>query len=104
MQERLEALKKVVEAQEKMRAVGASDNLKALCDAQDEALAAELELCTTYSERLKALGKNLAAHQQYEKIAFERFDKGAGTADAMFDAKACRLKAEIALERANAGR
>lgn len=104
MQERLEALKKVVEAEENLRSQGLADNHKALCDAHDEALAAELELCTTKSERLKALEKNLAAHQQYEKISFERFDKGSGVAADMLSAKAGRLKAEIALERAKAGR
>jgi outer membrane protein TolC len=104
MQERLEALKKVVEVQEQMRSMGISDNFKSLCDAQDEALAAELELCTTKSERLEALEKNLAAHQLYEKVAFERHDKGAGTAADMLSAKAGRLKAEIALERTKAGR
>ena len=104
MQERLEALKQVVEVEERMRSEGLADNLKALSDAQDEALAAQLELCTTKSERLEALDKNLAAHQLYEKIAFERYDKGAGTAGDMFDAKASRLKAEIALERVKAVR
>ena len=106
MQERLEALKKVVEVQEQMRSmgVGISDNLQALSDAQDELLAAELELCTTRQERIAALEKNLAAHQQQEKITFARYDKGSSTAAEMLTAKAGRLKAEIALERAKAGR
>lgn len=106
MQERLEALRSVVEVHEQMRSmgVGAPDNLQALSDAQDELLAADLELCTSHKERLAALEKNLAAHQQHEKIAFARFDKGAGTSAEMHTAKAGRLKAELALERAKAGR
>jgi hypothetical protein len=105
MQERLEALRKVVEFQQQMVRSGvASDNHKALRDAQDEALAAELELCTTKSERLKVLEKNLAAHRQYEKVVSARYDRGSNTAAMKFQATAGRLKAEIALERAKAGR
>jgi hypothetical protein len=106
MQERLEALRRVVEVQEQLRSmgVGISDNLQTLSDAQDELLAAELELCATSKERVEALEKNLAAHQQHEKIAFARFDQGAGTSTGMHTAKAGRLRAEIALERAKVGR
>lgn len=104
MQERLETLKDEVELQEQMMATGIIDNSKALRDAQVEALAAELELCTTSSERIEVLKRNLEAQQKYEKIAAQRYKVGAGTHVELLGAKAERLQAEIALERAKAGR
>ena len=104
MQERLEALKEAVELQEQMMQMGIPPDSKALRDAQVEALAAELELCASLSERIDVLSQNLAAQQNYENLATARFDAGAGTNGDVLAAKADRLKAEIALERAKAGR
>jgi outer membrane protein TolC len=104
MQERLEALRKVVDYQQQMRSMGVGSDFQSLCDAEDALLAAELELCTTTKERISSLEKNLAAHQSDEKIAVARHRTGAATDAELFTAKAGRLKAEIALERAKAGR
>ena len=99
IQERVEALQNVVEFEQQLRSRGEGSS-----DARDELLAAELELCTTYKERLAALERNLAAHQSDEKIAIARHRTGAATDAEMFTAKAGRLKAEIALEREKSGR
>ena len=104
MQERLQALKEEVEMQEQMMATGVVDSSKALRDAQVEALAAELELCTTRSERIDVLKRNLDAQRKYEELAMARFKTGSYPANEMLRAKADRLKAEIALERVKAGR
>ena len=104
MQERLETLKGEVEMQEKMMATGIIGNSKSLRDAQVEALAAELELCSTRGERIEVLQRSLAAQQEYEKLTKARFESGAYPANEMLSAKADRLTAEIALERAKAGR
>jgi hypothetical protein len=104
MQERLEARKGEVDMQEQMMATGMTDSSKSLRDAQLEALAAELELCTTRSERIEVLKRNLAVQQKYEKLATARYQAAAGTMGDVLAAKADRLKAEIDLERAKAGR
>ena len=104
MQQRLEALKEAVELQEQMMQMGIAPDSKALRDAQVEALAAELELCSTRSERIGVLKRNLEALQKYEKLALARFKTGSSPANETLRAKADRLKAEIALERAKAGR
>lgn len=97
MQERLESLKEEVAMQEQMMATGIIDSSKALRDAQVEALAAELELCSTRSERIDVLKRNLEAQQKYEKLALARFKTGSYPANEMLRAKANRLKGEIAL-------
>jgi len=103
MEKRLEALNAVVEIK-KMRVTQGIGEAKDLRDAQADALALELQLYTSKSERLKVLERNLAAQQQFEAIADARFNTGAGTQDDMLKAQADRLQAEIALERAKAGR
>ena len=104
MQERLEALKGEVEMEERMMTMGMTDNFKSLRDVQIEALTAELELCTTRSERTEVLKRNVEVQQKYEKLATARYKAAAGTKSDVLAAKADRLKAEIALERAKAGR
>ena len=104
MQERLESLKEEVAMQEQMMATGVIGNSKSLRDAQVEALAAELELCATRSERIEVLKRNLEVQQKYEKLAIARYEAAAGTKGDVLAAKADRLKAEIDLERAKAGR
>ena len=59
MQERLEALKGEVEMQESLMTMGVADNSKSLRDVQLEALAADLELCTTHSDRTEVPNGNL---------------------------------------------
>ena len=104
MQERLEALKGEVEMQEQMMAKGVIGNSKSLRDAKVEALAAELELCTISSERIEVLKRNLEVQQKYEKLAIARYEAAVGTKGDVLAAKADRLKAEIDLEKAKAGR
>jgi outer membrane protein TolC len=104
MQERLDALKEVVEIQKIRMTHGVEDNSQAMCDAQTAALAAELELCESKEQRLKVLEKNLEVQQQFEKIAQARFQAAAGTRADVLTAKAARLDAEIALEKEKAGR
>ena len=85
-------------------ATGIMGNSKSLRDAQLEALTAELELCTRTSERVEILKRNLEVQQKYEKLAVALFESGSSPANEILRAKADRLKAEIALERAKAGR
>src|SRR5436305_6811739 len=68
MQERLEGVKGEVEMQEQMMATGIVDNSKAVRAVQVEVLAAELEHCTTRSERIEVLKQNLEAQQTNEKF------------------------------------
>jgi hypothetical protein len=103
MQERLEALRKVVDHQQQMLSRGFG-NPQALYDAQDALTAAELELSTTFKERQAVLEKNLAVYQQHENITSARYKTGAVADTEMFTATAGRIKAEIAMERAKAGR
>ena len=106
MEQRLEALREVVNMRKAMmeQGIGGSGNAKAYRDAQGEALAAELELCESQSERIKVLQRYVEVMQQSEKLTAQRYKTGADTDDEMLSAKAERLKAEIALERAKAGR
>lgn len=103
MQKRLEALKQVVQAHQNPR-VSIGVGPKVVRDAQCEVLAAELELCTTTSERLKVLEKLLEVQQLYEQKEAARYEQGSATRYEIFGAKADRLKVEIAIERAKAGR
>ncbi|MCE9524693.1 MAG: hypothetical protein K8R36_01405 [Planctomycetales bacterium] len=103
MQERLEALQEVARARRNSHAMP-GDGGKAARDAECDALAAELELCATSHQRQIVLEKMFAIQQQYERNQEVRYDKGSGTAYELGTAKADRLKVEILLERAKAGR
>ena len=103
MQEKLDALKEVVNTRKHLHGVF-WDGGKSLRDAECAALAMELDLCTSASQRLAVLERVLTTQQLYEKNATYRYDKGSGTWDELLSAKADRLTAEIALERAKAGR
>lgn len=103
MQERLEALQEVARARRNSHAM-AGDGGKSARDAECDALAAELELCATSHLRQIVLEKILAIQQQHEKNMEARLEKGSGTYWEWGNAKAERLKAEIALEREKAGR
>lgn len=103
MLKRLEALQEVVQAHQNPRVTDGAGT-KALRDAQYEVLAAELELCTTTSERLKVLERLLEVQQLYEQEESARYEKGSATGYEFLSAKADRLKVEIAMERAKAGR
>jgi hypothetical protein len=106
MEQRLEALREIVNMRKALmeQGIGGSDHAKAYRNAQGEALAAELELCESQGDRIKVLQRFVDATQQYEKLSAQRYKVGADTHDEMLSAKAERLKAEIALERAKAGR
>lgn len=103
MQERLEALKEVTKALKNSHGFP-GDGGKAVRDAECEALAAELELCTSRSQRFAVLERILETQRLYERNSIYRFDKGSGSWDELLRAKADRMKAEIAIERAKAGR
>ena len=103
MQEKLDALQEVVNARKQLHGVF-WDGGKSLRDAECAALATELDLCTSASQRLAVLEKVLTTQQLYEKNATYRYNKGSGTWDELLNAKADRLTAEIALEKAKAGR
>ena len=103
MQEKLDALKEVVKTR-KLSHSFPGDGGKSLRDAECAALAMELDLCTSASQRLAVLERVLTTQQLYEENATYRYDKGSGTWDELLNAKADRLTAEIALERAKAGR
>jgi hypothetical protein len=104
MQERLEALQEIVREQRAILGEGTGLDFKAFRDAEMEALAAEIELEQSHSQRLTLHEQIVEATQRYETMAAERYEAGTGTHRDLMDAKAERLKAEIALERAKAGR
>ena len=106
MEQRSEAMREVVNMRKALmeQGIGGSGNAKAYRDAQGEALAAELELCESQGERIKVLQRYMDIMQQIEKLTAQRYKTGADTHDEMLSAKAERLKAEVALERAEAGR
>src|SRR5262245_56703547 len=59
MQERLEALREVVELQKVRMSQGVGGDSQAMHDAQAAAVAAELELCESQGERLEVLEQYL---------------------------------------------
>lgn len=65
-------------------------------------LDAELELCDTDKERVTVLEKVVAQAREFEKAATQRAKAGLATTSDALMAKAGRLEAEIALERARA--
>ena len=104
MQERLEALKGIVSEQKAMFGEGAGFDHRAFRDAEIEALTAEVELDKVYSQRIKLHERIVEATRRYETIAAKRYEVGSGTHQELLGAQAERLKAEIDLERAKAGR
>ncbi|HJZ53544.1 MAG TPA: TolC family protein [Gemmataceae bacterium] len=65
-------------------------------------LKAELELCESDKERLLVYEKALALAIECEKVAVQRYHAGQATHASVLAAKANRLEAEIAYERAKA--
>lgn len=104
MQQRLERLQRIVSEQEAIFGEGTKFDHKALRDAELEALVAEIELAEGHSQRVKLHERIVEATRRYETIAAHRYEVGSGTHQELLGAETERLKAEIDLERAKAGR
>ncbi|MFN0017099.1 MAG: hypothetical protein ACKVP0_02500 [Pirellulaceae bacterium] len=104
MQGRLEALQEIVRNDRGSLGESSRFDFKAFRDAEVNALAAEIELEESHSQRLKLHEQIVEATQRYETMAAKHYEVGSGTHRELQDAKAERLKAEIALEREKAGR
>ena len=104
MQEKLESLREIVTEHNIGIGESSSPDHKAFRDAEIAALAAEIELEESNSQRIRLHQRIVEATQRYEKIAAQRYEVGSGTHTELLSAKADRLTAEIALEKAKAGR
>ena len=100
--ERIETLQQVVEALEAMYRAGRAV-MPRLLAARDTLVKEQIELATTHSERLALRKRHLDLAGYAEKLAETRFRDGRGSQVDLLQAKALRLKREIALLRETDG-
>jgi hypothetical protein len=95
--ERLAAFKEIVA---EIESLGARVPLDDLLHAKRQVLHAEFELCESDKERVEVLAKLVAVAKELEAVVAQRFKDMRVVRRDLLKAKADRLEAEIALERA----
>jgi hypothetical protein len=104
LKERAETLKQIVEEIEKAHKAKGALSMDDVLQARLAYYHAELDLCDTDKERIPVLEKMLGLAKESERMVSSRFEMGAVPHTAVLAARVNRLEAEIALERAKAGR
>lgn len=101
LEERLATLKQLAAVTEKAYRSG-NATFAEVAQANALLLKAELELCKTDKERLAVHEKAVGLAKDSENVAAQLFQTGRATQASVLAAKANRLEAEIALQRAKA--
>jgi outer membrane protein TolC len=101
LKERLATVKKLAEATQAAYQQGRA-TIAEVTQANALLLKAELELCQSNKERLAVHERALALAKEYEKVATQLYKTGQATQASVLAARANRLEAEIAYERAKA--
>jgi len=101
LKERLEVLKAVVKVTKEAYLQGKA-TFADLAQESTRVTSAELELCTTDKERLAVLEAAVTIAKEHEKWAETQYKAGQAKQASVLNAKASRLEAEIAQERAKA--
>jgi outer membrane protein TolC len=101
LKERLATVKKLAEVTQAAYQQGRA-TIAEVTQANARLLKAELELCQSDKERLVVRERALALAKEYEKVASQLYKSGQATQASVLAARANRLEAEIAYERAKA--
>jgi hypothetical protein len=103
LKERHATLKEIAVQVAKAYEAGAA-SIEQMHDAEQTVLRAELDVCETDKERIAVLEKLVILAKKQEDRAAETVKRGINSPTATLKARAKRLEAEIALERARIGK